>query len=221
MTAPTELETLLASLVTLLPVDHAAASSLGAPFDLETLAATSTRAAALDELQIDVGDGPAWGAYRTGRTVQADLHDGERTAWPFFSASPLTVGVCSISAFPLGFGPLRIGAVSLYGTTRQELDREQLQLAADLSVLLGRSVVAQALAEAADGTVLRDPALSRREVHQATGMIISQMKATPEDALLALRAYAFGHGVPVRDVAAEILARRLDFSPNTDPDSRK
>lgn len=219
MTTDDELATLLASFLTLLPVEDAAASSLGRPFDLEVLGATSVRAAALTEAQIDLGEGPVWEAYRTGRTVTTDMHGAVETRWPFFSSSPVAVGVGVITVLPLAFGPLRIGAVSLSGVAATHLDEQQMTVAANLVLLVGRTVVAQALERAQDGETRRDPVFSRREVHQATGMLISQLGVTPADALMTLRAHAFSHSMTVRDVAAEIVAKRLDLS--LEPDDRK
>ncbi|QHC60367.1 GAF and ANTAR domain-containing protein [Rathayibacter sp. VKM Ac-2760] len=210
-----ELLSLLSSFVTLLPVEDTAVSALGAPFEIETLAATSSRSARLDEAQIDLGEGPAWDAYRNRRPV-AMLIDRDRASWPFFCASPAAIGVHSVVAVPLAFGPLPIGAVSLYSGALLALDADQLALAESLAALLGRAVVARVVAEAESGAPVRDPALSRREVHQATGMVISQTGSSPEDALLAIRAHAFRTGTTVRAVAAEIVARRLDFSPDSD-----
>lgn len=213
---------ILTSFVTLLPVDDAAASSLGRPFDVETLAATSARAAALDETQIDLGEGPAWDAFRGTRVVRMRLDDpDDRAAWPFFAASPAAVDLRGVIALPLCFGPLGIGAVSLYSSARLTLDADQTRLAENLTTLVGRSVVGRALAEADSGATARDPALSRREVHQATGMVISQTGSSPDDALLTIRAHAFSSGLSVREVAARIVARRLDFSPGDDSNDRK
>lgn len=187
MTDADDLGTILASFVSLLAVDSAAASSLGPPFDLEVIAATSARAAALDEAQIDFGEGPGWDAYSSGRVAQSLLDDDARAAWPFLTSSPLIAGVEAVTALPLSFGHLRIGAVTLSRSTTTPLDAARLAAAADLATALGRTVIARALAEAQGGDDVRDPAFSRREVHQATGMVVSQLGTTPADALLALR----------------------------------
>ena len=48
-----------------------------------------------------------------------------------------------------------------------------------------------------------------REVHQATGMLIAHLNLPASAALARLRAYAFGHGRSLREVAADIVAGRL------------
>ncbi|MWV58547.1 GAF and ANTAR domain-containing protein [Rathayibacter sp. VKM Ac-2754] len=208
-----DLDSLLTSFVTLLPVEDAAASALGRPFDIETLVASSSRAAGLDGAQIDLGEGPSWNAYRTLRPVSMRV-DHDRELWPFFASTLTRVGVCSVLAVPLLVGTLSIGAVSLYSDSAVMLEAEQLRLAANLSTLLARSVVARALDEADSGVAVRDPSLSRREVHQATGMVIAQTGSTPEEALLTIRVHAYTAGLSVREVAARIVERRLDFSPD-------
>ncbi|WKK70586.1 GAF domain-containing protein [Rathayibacter oskolensis] len=144
------------SFVTLLPVQDAAASALGRPFEVETLVASSTRAAELDGAQIDLGEGPGWSAYRSLRPVSMRVDD-DREIWPFFASTLTRVGVCSVLAVPLLVGTLSIGAVSLYSDAAVQLEAEQLRLATNLSTLLARSVVARALDEADSGVVVRDP----------------------------------------------------------------
>lgn len=208
-----ELERLLASFLTLLPAEDAAASVLGSPIDRQTLAATSSRAATLDETQIDLGEGPAWDAHRTHRPTEMHL-DEERhfRAWPVFGLSAEAAGARTILAVPLLVGTSSIGAVTLYSSAPMRLDALQLQHAGRLSGTLARAVAEQMMSVPENGTLARDPALSRREVHQATGMVMKQMRSSPADALLTIRAYAFAEGIGVRDVAALIIARSLDFS---------
>ena len=56
------------------------------------------------------------------------------------------------------------------------------------------------------------------EVHQATGMIIVQLGVTAAVALIRLRAYAYAQDRRLRDVAADVVARRLRFDPDTHGD---
>jgi hypothetical protein len=210
---PSGIDRLLASFVTLLPGADAAASVLGAPFDAETLAATSSRAVTLDETQIDLGEGPAWDAHRTYRPTEMQIDDERHfAAWPVFGLSAEAAGARTVLAIPLLVGTSSIGAVTLYSSTPIRLDAPLLRVAGRLSGELATAVVAQAMNSSEGGSLARDPALSRREVHQATGMVMSQMRSTPADALLMIRAYAFAEGIGVRDVAALVIARSLDFS---------
>ncbi|PPF69320.1 ANTAR domain-containing protein [Rathayibacter tritici] len=212
-----DLAVMLASLITLLPFEEAAASSLGPPFDVETLASSSLRAASLDEAQLDLGEGPAWDAFRSRRPVHASLAEtGSDPGWPFLASSFGLAGVCSVLALPLSFGPLRIGAVTLFASDVEHTDDTAVKLAQSIVALMGRAVSSRALAETQSGAGERDGSLARREVHQATGMILSQTGIAPDDALLILRAYAYSHSRTLRDVAADVVARRLDFSPDHD-----
>lgn len=53
-----------------------------------------------------------------------------------------------------------------------------------------------------------------REVHQATGMVVGRTRSTPDEALLAIRAHAARHSMTLQEVAVEIIARRLDVTPD-------
>ncbi len=54
------------------------------------------------------------------------------------------------------------------------------------------------------------------QVHQATGMVMVQAGVTIEEAFLLLRAHAFAVGLPVADIARDVVERRLRF-PVEDP----
>jgi hypothetical protein len=59
----------------------------------------------------------------------------------------------------------------------------------------------------------------RRDIHQATGMVLAQLDISPTDAFSRIRAYAYSTNRTVQEVAGDVLARRLDFSQLRD-DSR-
>jgi AmiR/NasT family two-component response regulator len=56
----------------------------------------------------------------------------------------------------------------------------------------------------------------RREVHQATGMILAQLNVPATEAFFRLRAHAFATGRTVQDVAHDVVTRILDFRELTD-----
>ncbi|WP_341533603.1 ANTAR domain-containing protein [Streptomyces cinnamoneus] len=58
----------------------------------------------------------------------------------------------------------------------------------------------------------------RAEIDQASGMLTVQLGVGIEEAFVRLRAYAYAQGRRLADVAADVVARRLRFSPDAEPD---
>ncbi len=48
-------------------------------------------------------------------------------------------------------------------------------------------------------------------VHQASGMVVGQLEVSVGQALVRLRAYAFGNDRPLVEVADDVVAERSDF----------
>ncbi len=207
-------EELLRPFLDALPVTGASISTLGGILPAETVAASDPAAARLDELQLDLGEGPCWDAVALGRPVfDADLGALGDTRWPAFREAIREVRVAAIFAFPLQIGSLSFGAVDLYTDHRGELADSATRDAGSLADIAARHVLRGALsiAAAADEGVL-DEAGSRTVVHQATGMVIAQLDIDAQDALLVMRGRAYSTGRTVRDIATEVVERRLDFS---------
>jgi AmiR/NasT family two-component response regulator len=53
----------------------------------------------------------------------------------------------------------------------------------------------------------------RAELFQAQGMVMVQLGVSLADALARIRAHAYATNRPLREVAADIVARRLRFDP--------
>ena len=199
------------------PASGVALSILAGRLGQSTVCASDQIAARLDELQFDLGEGPCWTAM-TGRApvVATDITGEVDGRWPMFSSSIAEndLGVASMFAFPLAVGSLDLGALDLYTVHHDELERSQIDAVAELARIAAFQVLRRVLA---DGTSdADDPASissrSRREVHQATGIILAQLDVTAEEAALLLRAQAFSSGRSVQKVAADVVARRLDFT---------
>jgi hypothetical protein len=204
-----------------LPVSGAAVSVFGGAVSETAVCATDGLAARLDELQFDLGEGPRWEATRTRLPVlDPQVREVEHPLWPVFHTALMDTTVAALYVFPLTLGALDVGIVELYSTTPAALDRtdraKALVLANETAWnLLDRLLRVQEPVASATATTTTSP-LSRREIHQATGMVLVQMNVTPRDALLLLRAHAFSHGETVRTTARDVVARRLQFSPETD-----
>jgi GAF domain-containing protein len=200
-----------------LPIDGAAISTLGAPFGSETVCASDRLVGRLDEVQIDLGEGPCWQAQATRRPVLTpDIREAGCDAWPVFAEAIRDDDVGALHAFPLIIGPLSIGAIDLYSGRAGSLSDEQVAHAIDLAAIAARQVLRRALSarepHSRDEASAIDTEYSRRVVDQATGMVLAQLDVSATDALLILRGHAFAHGRSAREIAAEIVERRLDLA---------
>jgi hypothetical protein len=212
--------------VQVLPVSSAAISVTIDANLWQTLCASDTTAARLEELQFALGIGPCREAYLAGGPVlAADLTDPDvGAAWPMFAGQAVESGIQAVFAFPLQVGTIRPGVLGLYsdlpGVLPQVAVSEAL-LAADLLclALLGRADGDEPAQEtdrdaAANGYAEVDLwadniALGRAEVHQAVGVVMSHLGIPAEEALARLRGFAFSHSLSLADVAAGVVARRI------------
>jgi hypothetical protein len=179
--------------------------------------ASDSVAAKVDELQFDLGEGPRWEALRTRNPVLLpDVRRGPHVAWPVFAKSLLELDVAALFVYPLALGALDIGVAELYSSESGPLSPAEqstaLQLADAATWRLLRQLLTLAPEDGTDAPPDSSP-LSRREVHQATGMVLAQAGTTARDALLLMRAHAFAHGRTVREVARDVVSRSLDFTP--------
>ena len=195
------------------PIDRAAISTLGDPFGIETLYASDPTAARLDEMQIDLGEGPCWEALATQRPViEPDLLAPPQ-AWPVLAEAAIESGIRAVHAFPLTVGTLRIGAIDLYSDRIGAFTEEEVEEASKLARIAATQVLRMALASRSpDEWDSLSGSYSRREVHQATGMVTAQLGVNVDNALLIIRGHAYSTGAPVREIAGDIVAGRLDFS---------
>lgn len=205
------------------PVTGVAVSTLGRAFGSETLNASSDAAARADEIQLDLGDGPLWRAFHTREPVlRPDLRRGA-DEWPAVTAALLAAGVAAVFAFPLSIGALDVGCVSLYADHPHELSPERVSAVRSQALSTAHRVLEAAVLRAATERPGEWDAgrYSRREVHQAAGMVAAQVGTTPDDALLLLRAAAFAAGRSVLELSADVLDRVVDFTDPGRPDTQR
>lgn len=200
-----------------LPVSGAAVSVFAGLAPETVVCASDAVSARIDELQFDLGEGPRWEALRTRSPVLLhDIRRGPHGTWPVFAKSLLELEVAALFVFPLVLGALDIGVVELYSTEAGPFSLAEhstaLQLADDTTWRLLRQLLSLHPGDGTAGPPDVSP-LSRREVHQATGMVLAQAGTSARDALLLMRAHAFAHGRTVRDVARDVVNRSLDFTP--------
>lgn len=199
-----------------LPVTGVAVSMFGGTAAETLIAASDEVAAHLDELQFKLGEGPRWRALQTRLPVLlGDVQRAVDGEWPMFHKAIEGSAAAAIFVFPLTVGAVDLGVVELYHAEPGALSRSDQAKAAVLAGQTSWYLLRKILNVNAPDT---DPALepglmSRREIHQATGMVLAQSGATAAEALLLLRAHAFAHDLTLQDTAAAVLDGRLKFDP--------
>lgn len=197
--------------IALFPVDGAAISTMGDLLGTETVSASSDQAARIDELQFDLGEGPCWDALALARTVsEPNMRRSPSGRWPAFREAIASEDVGALFALPMVIGPLRIGAIDLYSTDPTVLDDESIRQGEAMANVVGRHILKSSLAEVGRDyrDELRNP-LSRRVLHQATGMVLAQLGLSAADARLVIEGHAFAAGITVVEVAQRIVDRDL------------
>lgn len=202
-----------------LPVQGAAVTVRGGDIE-QLLHATDAVIARLDDLQFVIGEGPCRDAYRLrAPVVEPDLASPTTVArWPVFGREAIAAGAAAVFAFPLQVGAVPFGMLELYRSTPGRFTGTDLATA----VLLADTGVHLVLhdlgrADLTPTAANPEPVFGRDEVPMATGMIAVQRGIPVAQALVELRAAAFTANRPVTDVAADVLARRITFTP---PDPR-
>ena len=179
-----------------------------------TICSSDTVAARIDELQFELGEGPQWATLKTGTpTFIPDVPDDPHAGWPMFGASMRTLDVGALFVFPLFMGAVTVGAVGLYRRTTGGLSPQDLDRAVSLASAVAGIAVRHAVAGAGDDIATESvmaPAM-RREVHQATGMILVQLDVTATIAYSRLKAYAFATGRTVQEIAHDVVTGQLSF----------
>lgn len=192
-----------------MPGTRVALSTLGASFGDETLCASDSQAARLDELQIDLGEGPCWYSVRDKSVVfDRDLHRSP-SPWPIFADAAAAESSRAVLALPLSTGLVGLGTVGIWADEPHSLTDHDVDAVATLVAIAATQVLRRTFARM---EAPQDDTYSRREVHQATGMVVAQLKISAAEALLIIEAHAFAGGLTVRALAADIIARRIDFA---------
>lgn len=194
-----------------LGVDGLALSLLTAGESTELLWCSDGTARAFEDLQLTLGEGPGPDAVRTGAMVWVpDLARVRADRWPAMAMEAPDLDTRAVFCFPMAIGAIRVGVLTAVRRTPGPLTAEQ----ADDAMALVSALTARCLGIGEPQSVPPDPgeplhALQHAVVHQATGMVSVQLAVPLPQALLRLRAHAYGSGRSITDVSKDIVDRRL------------
>lgn len=179
-----------------------------------SVCSTDAVSSLIEQLQYELGEGPCVDAYHQDRPVlEPNLADPAAMRWLAFCGPAVVAGARAVFGFPLQVGAVRLGALNLYCDVPGLLTDDQ-----HADALLMASIVAQALlllqAGTPTGTVaaeLEANAEFQYVVHQASGMVAAQLDVSVGQALIRMRAHAFGNGQTLTHVARLVVDRHIRF----------
>ncbi|GLP65791.1 GAF domain-containing protein [Streptomyces sp. TUS-ST3] len=239
--APVGVVDVCTAAVAALPVGGAGVSAMSGNTASHPLCGSDDISEQLEELQLTLGEGPCLDAFTHGSAVLSpDLLTGAlQDRWPVFADAALEAGARAVFALPLQIGAISPGVLDLYADVPTVLEPEELADAlafADLATLLlldaridetgaridetgARAGASGARADASSPDHgFEDLGGYRAEIDQATGILTVQLGVGIDEAFVRLRAHAYMQGRRLADVAADVVAHRLRFSPDSEPE---
>lgn len=181
--------------------------------DLRFVSSSDEKLKYLEELQIELDEGPCLRAFRTGeRVIASDLR--ANAEFPRFGLRAVEVGMMAAFSYPLHYEQRAFGALNLYRSEPGDLGSDQQEMGAafaDIATLYlmhgsddeQREQINRQLQGALDSRVL---------IEQAKGFVASACNLSCDEAFDAIRRYARGNGRKLREVAGEIVRRELPIA---------
>lgn len=178
---------------------------------LEVVASTDERGRTMDLIQLSAGEGPCIDCFESGRAVSVPDLSQAAQQWPVFVAAAVARGFGSVHAVPLRLRNTTIGSLNLFRESRGPLAEDDLTLAqaladvATIGILHERAVRESDVARAQ----LQHALNSRVVLEQAKGVLAHTRGVDMHEAFELLRSHARSNGLPLADVASDVVNRKL------------
>ena len=183
-----------------------------------SLCTTDSVSTLIEELQYTFGEGPCIDAHRTGTVVaEPNLASPSRLRWPAFTPEVLGAGVRAIFGFPVRIGAARVGALNLYRDETGPLSDDQHADALVVADVIARNLLTLQAGVPGGSVPVQLDTDFQSAVHQAAGMVSVQLGVSVGEALVRLRAHAFGTNRPLTEVAHQVIDRLLHFDQLGEP----
>ncbi len=170
----------------------------------DPIAASGSWAESIEEVQQVLGEGPGATACRSGTPVLVSDPAELSRRWPAYASATASSGLGSVWAVPLKVGEAAVGVVTFLRRSRSTAATEELNDVATLTDLTLAAVMGDR--DQTTGILHPDVSPAFLDIHIAAGMIAYRMGITATEAMLRLRAYAFGSGHRLRAVAAMVIS---------------
>ncbi len=179
--------------------------------ELAVVASTSEGGRLVEIMQLSSGNGPCVASFLSGQVVEVPDVALETERWPEFASEALSQGFRSVHAIPLTLRNEVIGTLNLF--------RSELGGLGEID-----AVAARGLADVATIGILHERTLrenqtakeqlqhaldSRVVIEQAKGVIAQTHGVDMDSAFKSLRDYSRSNNLNLRDVAQQVVARKV------------
>jgi hypothetical protein len=179
-----------------------------------SLCSSNSVSTLIEELQFTLGEGPCVDAFRQDHIVtEPDLADPAEPRWLAFTPKAVDAGARAVFGFPLRAGMSRVGALDLYQDKAGGLTSDQLEDATVMADVITDWVLSTQ-SGVTGGSLAEDIAQGpdfQFVVHNAAGMVSVQLGVSVTEAMVRLRAQAFSENRLVRQLAEDVVARKVRF----------
>jgi GAF domain-containing protein len=196
-----------------LPVDAVTMSLLTDTPSRQMLCASNDMAAAVEEVQFTVVEGPCIEAAATGEPVHVTDLQAAAGRWPLFVAAlhERCPDVAAIHAYPLWFGDYVLGSVDLACRTPGGMPAYAVEQAAEAAQAAALALLPiQRLLLEDDEYPSWEPSDVVRahwsDTHQAISVVAARKHTSAATALALMRARAFSTGRTLAEITADILS---------------
>jgi GAF domain-containing protein len=210
-TAPVTVEEALRRIVesadALFQVDGSALMLVDRDQALRNLAGSHLRAAVLEELHAEHGEGPCVDAYDDKQTVWTD-DLGREERWPGFSPAAVSRRLAAVLASPIPYSNEAVGVVAVFASEPHpwtEAEQEAIVAFTDLAAMLILNAM-EARERGRIAVELQGALDSRVVIEQAKGVLVGRHGLTPRQAFERLRGLARDQRRPLAELAAELVA---------------
>ena len=173
---------------------------------LRNVTMSNRLARALEELQIEHGEGPGVDAFEDQQVVPVGDLAAERR-WPAFSSAAVGRGLVAVLASPIPYSEQAVGVLAVLSSGRhlwEESDREAIAAFTDLAALLVLNAM-QARERGRLASELQGALDSRVVIEQAKGVLVGRHGMSPRQAFERLRRQARDERRPVAEVARAVV----------------